>query len=194
NYAPFNILHELENNYMDIDVAEVKFSGDLRWTVIPGLEVGALAAIRYQTSTQHHHVKDQSNQAMAYRWIPTTTIRYRNPYLYTDPENPYALPISVLPEGGIYNRTDHKMTDKLFRFTGQYNKTFGKNSVSLFTGAEVSDIQRYNSWFRGWGLQYDLGESPFVNYQVFKRGQEENTPYYSMQNSRYRQVAFFGNG
>ncbi|SMG24552.1 SusC/RagA family TonB-linked outer membrane protein [Sphingobacterium psychroaquaticum] len=193
NYAPFNILHELENNYMDIDLTEVKFQGDLKWKVLPELELGALAAIRYQTSTQHHHVKDQSNQATAYRWMPTTAIRDANTYLYKDLDDPYAIPISVLPEGGIYNRTDHKMTDKLLRFTGQYNKTFDRNSISIFAGSEISDIQRYNSWFRAWGLQYDLGESPFPSYLAFKQGQERNSPYYTVANSTLRQVAFFAN-
>lgn len=191
NYAPFNILNELTNNYMDIDVAELKFMGDLKWKVIPGLELGAFGGIRYQSSAQHHHVKDQSNQATAYRWMPTTAIRDANPYLYKDPSDPYAIPVTVLPEGGIYNRTDHKMMDKLLRFTAQFDKTFNKHALAIFGGSEISDIARNNSWFRAWGMQYDLGESPFANYLAFKRGQEENSHYYSMGNTAFRQVAFF---
>ncbi|ULT22367.1 hypothetical protein KUH03_23365 [Sphingobacterium sp. E70] len=103
NYAAFNILHELENNYMDINVADLRFQGDLKWKVIPGLELGAFGSVRYQSTTQHHYVKDRSNQAMAYRAgisePENTTIRDNNPFLYTDPDDPYARPISVLPEG-----------------------------------------------------------------------------------------------
>lgn len=43
-------------------------------------------------------------------------IRDANKYLYTDPDNPYALPISVLPNGGMYKRTDNRMLDYNFRF------------------------------------------------------------------------------
>ena len=30
NYAPFNILHELDNNYMDLDVVDMKFQGEFK--------------------------------------------------------------------------------------------------------------------------------------------------------------------
>ncbi len=206
NYAAFNILHELENNYMDIDVADLRFQGDLKWKVIPGLELGAFGSVRYQSTTQHHYIKDRSNQAMAYRAgisePENTTIRDKNPFLYTDPDDPYARPISVLPEGGIYNRTDYTMFEQLFRFTAQYNKTFDQNNIlNVFAGSELTSSQRNNTWFRGWGIQYDLGESPFTDYRVFKRGQEENSPYFSVNrnnkndpsNTRYKQAAFFTN-
>lgn len=206
NYAAFNILHELDNNYMDIEVADLRFQGDLKWKVIPGLELSAFGSARYQSTAQHHYIKDRSNQAMAYRAgisePENTTIRDKNPFLYTDPDNPYARPISVLPEGGIYNRTDYTMFEQLFRFTAQYDKTFNQNHlINIFAGSEITSSHRNNTWFRGWGIQYDLGESPFTDYRVFKRGQEENSPYFSVNrnskndptNIRYRQAAFFTN-
>ncbi|WP_239018631.1 SusC/RagA family TonB-linked outer membrane protein [Sphingobacterium corticibacterium] len=205
NYAPFNILHELENNYMDVNVTDLRFQGDLKWKVVPELELGAFGSVRYQSTAQHHYVKDLSNQAQAYRAgidFGTTVIRDKNPFLYTDPDNPYAQPISVLPEGGIYNRTDYTMFEQLFRFTAQYNKTFNYNHiVSAFAGSELTASDRNNTWFRGWGLQYELGESPFTDYRVFKRGQEENTPYFHVNrnkdndptNTKYKQAAFFTN-
>ena len=42
-------------------------------------------------------------------------------------------------------------------------------------------------------MQYSMGEIPNYAYQAFKRGQEENTPYYSLTNAHQRSVAFFGN-
>ena len=35
NYAPFNILHELDNNYMDLNVVDVKFQGEVKWKALP---------------------------------------------------------------------------------------------------------------------------------------------------------------
>ena len=67
NYAPFNILHELDNNYIEINMVDVKFQGELKWKVIQGLELSALGAVRYQTSSQEHNVLDDANQAVAYR-------------------------------------------------------------------------------------------------------------------------------
>ena len=54
NYAPFNILHELDNNYMDLNVADVKFQGEIKWKALPELELSALGAVRYQASSQEH--------------------------------------------------------------------------------------------------------------------------------------------
>lgn len=45
------------------------------------------------------------------------TIRDNNNLLYTNPDNPYALPISILPEGGIYQRKDYRMLGVDFRAT-----------------------------------------------------------------------------
>ncbi len=201
NYAPFNILHELDNNYMDINAADIKFQGELRWKPIKALELGLLAATRYQQTSQQHYIKDQSNQALAYRWMPTTFIRDANPFLYTDPSDPYAVPVSVLPYGGIYNRTDNKMLTKDFRFTAAFDKTFKEiHKIYAFAGAETNSVDRNQNWFRGWGLQYDLGEIPFIDYKLFKKSQEENADYYSIDRrkngdiapARNRQVAFYG--
>ena len=67
NYSPFNILNELENNYMDLNIADVKFQGELKWKVIPSLELSVLGAVKYQGTSQEHNIKDDSNQAGAYR-------------------------------------------------------------------------------------------------------------------------------
>ncbi|WP_426789791.1 SusC/RagA family TonB-linked outer membrane protein [Sphingobacterium sp. WOUb80] len=201
NYAPFNILHELDNNYMDINAADIKFQGELKWKPIKALELGLLAATRYQQTSQQHYIKDQSNQALAYRAMPTTFIRDANPFLYKDPNDPYAVPVSVLPYGGIYNRTDNKMFTKDFRFTAAFDKTFKEiHKVYAFAGAETNSVDRNQNWFRGWGLQYDLGEIPFIDYNLFKKSQEENADYYSIDRkkngdvapARNRQVAFYG--
>ncbi|WP_368162888.1 TonB-dependent receptor plug domain-containing protein, partial [Bacteroides faecis] len=65
NYSPFNILNELENNYMDLNIADVKFQGELKWKVIPSLELSVLGAVKYQGTSQEHNIKDDSNQAGA---------------------------------------------------------------------------------------------------------------------------------
>ncbi|MGL5272417.1 MAG: SusC/RagA family TonB-linked outer membrane protein, partial [Phocaeicola sp.] len=195
NYAPFNIMHELENNYMDLNVVDLRFQAELKWKPIKGLEASVLGAAKYSATSQEHHITDYSNQAQAYRAMPTTTIRDKNPFLYTDPDNPYAVPITVLPQGGIYERTDYSMLSYDFRTTLSYNTVFAeKHIMNLFGGMEINQADRHNTWFRGWGLQYSMGEVPYYAYQVFKKGQEENSNYYSLTNAYGRSVAFFWNG
>jgi TonB-linked SusC/RagA family outer membrane protein len=192
NYAPFNIKHELENNYIDVNVVDLKFQGEVKWKILPELEVSALGAIKYSGSSMEHHIKDESNQAQAYRAMGDATIRDSNPYLYSDPDHPYDYPITVLPEGGIYNRTDNKMLGYDFRSTVNWNKVFDETHITNFMGGmELNSLERGTNWFRGWGRQYAMGDIPSYAYQVFKKGQEENSNYFTVNNTRNRNVAFF---
>ena len=198
NYCDFNIMDELENNYIDIKVTDLKFQGDINWKPIRGLEFSALAAIRHQMSRQEHNIKDESNQARAYRAgidPENSTIRDNNPYLYSDPDNPLALPETVLPKGGIYNLTEYSLTSYDFRGTVSYNADLGKNGdhiISLFGGGELNSTDRQYTWFRGWGYQYNNGGVPYLDYRLFKQSQEENAVYYSNDFTYYRNLAFFG--
>ena len=195
NYAPFNILDELEKNYIDLNIVDTKFQADLRYKPLRGLEFSALAAVRYSATSQEHNITDYSNQALAYRMMPTTTIRDNNPYLYTDPDVVNATPISILPNGGIYNRRDNRMLSYDFRFSGSYvTEINNQHIINLYAGMEINRNDRRETWFRGWGLQYSMGEIPLYAYQVFKKGQEDNSPYFGMDNLYYRNVAFFFNG
>ncbi len=101
----------------------------MKWKPITGLEFSALGAVKYSATSQEHLITDDSNQAMAYRAMPDATVRDRNPFLYTDPDNPYALPISVLPQGGIYQRTNYKMLGYDFRATGSWNHVFAEKHI-----------------------------------------------------------------
>ena len=195
NYAPFNILQELNNNYIELNVTDVKFQGELKWKVIPELEISALGAVRYQASSQEHNILDDSNQAIAYRsGLDDATIRKENGWLYTNPDNPYALPISVLPEGGIYQRQDRKMLGLDFRSTISWNHLFAeKHITNFFAGMEINNLQRSYSSFQGWGMQYSMGEIPSYVYQFFKQGIETGNKYYSLSHSETRSVAGFAN-
>ena len=194
SYADFNILNELNNNYMDLNVTDFRIQGQLNWKPIKGLDLSALGSVRYSGNSQEHSITDYSNQAMAYRAMPTTIIRDKNPLLYTNPDNPYAVPITVLPEGGIYERTDRRLLAYDFRTAATYNKIFNDTHImNLYGGMEVNSTDRRETWFRGWGMQYALGEIPYYAYQVFKKGQEDNTQYYSMENTFVRSTAFFTN-
>lgn len=195
NYAPFNILHELENNYIDLNVADVKFQGELKWKAFKGFEAAALASVRYSGTSQEHNVRDNANQAEAYRAMGTTTIRDNNSFLYKDPDDIYAEPVSVLPAGGIYQRTDNRMLSYDFRLSATYSKTIDNTHIiNAYAGMETNQIDRETTWFRGWGLQYDAGEIPFYDYLIFKKGKEDNTDYYTMEKTYYRNAAFFFNG
>lgn len=194
NFAPFNIHHELENNHMNMDVADLKFQAELKYRPIRPLELSALGAVKYAATSQEHIITDYSNQAMAYRAMDDATIRTLNPYLYTDPDNPYNLPVTILPQGGIYRKTNYKMNGYNMRLTANFNKTLQQTHITnVFGGMELDDIQRNSTFFNGWGMLYSEGELPFYVYQYFKQQIEQGGKYYSIGNTRSRSVAFFLN-
>ena len=195
NYAPFNIKDELANNYMDLNVHDFRISGSLTYKPIRQVRITLLGSAKGSSTSQEHNILDNSNQAQAYRAMGTSTIRKNNPFLYTDPDNIYALPISVLPYGGIYERTDNSFFGWDTRFSVAYNNTFNDaHIVNLYGGMETNSVDRHSTWFRGWGMQYSKGETPLYAYQVFKKGQEDNSPYYTMENTHIRSVAWFATG
>ena len=195
NYAPFNIKDELSNNYMDLNVHDFRVSGSLTYKPIRQVRITLLGSAKGSSTSQEHNILDDSNQAEAYRAMGTSTIRKNNPMLYADPDNIYALRISVLPYGGIYERTDNRFFGWDTRFSVAYNNTFNDaHIVNLYGGMETNSVDRHSTWFRGWGMQYKKGETPLYAYQVFKKGQEDNSPYYTMENTHIRSVAWFATG
>jgi len=195
NYAPFNIFHELENNYMDLNVTDFRLQGKLTYKPIRKVELSMLGAVKYSASSQEHNILDGSNQAQAYRAMGTSTIRSNNSYLYTDPDNIYALPVSILPNGGIQERADNRMLGYDFRAAVNYNDAFNDEMhiVNFYGGMETNSVDRHATWFRGWGMQYSQGEIPAYAYEAFKKGAEQNSEYFSLENTRERSAAFFAN-
>ena len=194
NYNPFNIFHELDNNYIDLNTTEFKIQGLLSWKPIAGLELNALGAIKRAQSSSEHNVTENSNQANAYRAMGNTIIRNSNPYLWTDPTNPYAVPVSVLPYGGIYDRNDYRMSSWDFRGTANYNKIFNRTHIlNVFGGIEANSIERNSSWMRAWGRMYEFGNIGNYNPDMFDKMKNEGSDYYTIGNSLEHTVAFFGN-
>lgn len=196
NYADFNIFDELDNNYITNEMVDVKFQGELEYKPIAGLSLRALGSFRYSSTQQEHYVTDRSNQAEAYRAginPENATIRASNPYLYRDPDDPSSLPQTVLPKGGILYHTLYGLRQLDFRATATYNKDIlGKYLVNVFAGYEASKIDRHTEAFQGWGMCYDNGNLPFYDWRLFKQMTEENSVYYSDQNTAVRSMAGFG--
>ncbi len=201
NYASFNIFHELDNNYIDLLVDDLKFQTDLTWRILPGWSANALGSLRYQTSSQEHYILDKSNMAMAYRAGTeygeegeNETIRDVNPYLYRDPDNPQAMKETVLPKGGIYDRTNYELMSADFRLSSSYSQEFdeGKHTLNMYGGMELNSTSRSRVWGRFWGVQFENGMSSFFDPSVFKQSKEENSPYYSFNPTLKRNLAFFG--
>ena len=202
NYTNFNIFDELESNFINVDVTDLKFQGELNIKPIlkqdQSLEFNILGSMRSVNSEQNHYVLETSNQANAYRAgiIPENAIiRSSNSYLYTDIDVPNALPESVMKEGGMLFFSKNSLKTFDFRVTGQYMKDFnnGRHLLNLYAGMEASRVDRFYQTFEAWGVVYDNGNLPSLNSKLFKQMQEENGSYYSLGNTRRRNMAYFAN-
>ena len=193
NYAPFNIMNELDNNFIKLDVVDLKFQGEVKWKPIQKIELAALGAYKFSTTTQAHEIRDFSNQAWAFRAMDDATMRDANPWLYTDPDNVNSLPVSVLPVGGFYRETKYTMNSYDFRATASYNDVYNEDHIfNFFGGMEVNSVDRKKTWFNGVGMQYDMGMLPAYDYLYFKQGNEEGSQYYTVDETFSRSVSFFG--
>lgn len=193
NFAPFNIINELDNNQINLKMADIKAQFELNWEIVKGLKYEFTGAIRYVKSDREHMIKENSNMAEAYRADYTSTIRAKNKFLYSDPDNPNLEPYSVLPYGGFYNRTENQLSNYDVRNSLKYNKSFGKHDINMILGQQIKFANRQNFSNTGYGYQYDEGGTTSVDYRILKMMLESNFDYYAMSEERDRFSAFYYN-
>ncbi len=195
NFAPFNIIDELKNNFIDLNVIDLKLQGELGYRLHKNLRYEFIGALRYVKSTREHQITENANMANAYRANENATIAARNKFLYTDPDNPSAPPVVVLPYGGFYNRTEDKLVSFDVRNSLNYTNVIGdKHSINVLLGQQVKSADRQNFSNTGYGYQYDNGGIPFVDYRILKQTIESNFVYYDMSKEFDRFAAFYLNG
>ncbi len=192
NFAPFNILNELRNNYIDLSVLDLRLQGELTWKITKDLRYEFNGAIRTAKTTQEHQILENSNMAEAYRSANTSTIRLANRFLYTDPDDPEAEPVVVLPYGGFYNREENTLLNYDFRNSLNYSRAFGSDhELNVLVGQQLKYTDRQNFNNTGYGYQYQNGGVPFVDYRILKETIEKNFPYYGMDREYDRFAAFY---
>ncbi len=193
NYAPFNIYDEVENNTLNLEVMDIRLQGDLSYKFNKQFTYNFLGALRIVNSTREHMITEHSNMANAYRADGNQTIRSGNRFLYRDPEDPEAEPVSVLPKGGFYNTATDNMKFYNIRNSLTYKNTFNsRHGVEVLVGQEVKYTDRKFASNTGYGYQYDQGGIPFIDYRILKQTIENNFPYYGMGMTYERFAGFYG--
>lgn len=197
NYAPFNIINETNNNYIDLNQLDLKLQGQLNVEIIKDLKYEFIGAVRLVKTSTEHSMTENSNVAGAYRAGANgpANVMNNNRFLYRDPDFPNLNPVTVLPEGGIYNRTDDQMNNYYLKNQLSYTHAFGSNQT-LFAvlGQELRSIDRQNAFDRGFGYQFDKGGVPFTDYRAIKQLLEANINYFGKQNKYERYASFFLSG
>lgn len=197
NYAGFNIVDEMKNNYIDLDMLDTKMQMDLSIKPIAGLEINALGAIRYVKTSREHKITDNSNMANAYRAYDNSNIIDSNNFLWSDPENPDNDPVIVMERGGFYNTQDNSLLSYYGRASVNYNKVFTKgenqHAINVLGGAEIRSTDRLDRFSNGYGYLWYTG-IPVTDYRILRKVLDSGDTYYGMTENFDRSVGFFGTG
>ncbi|MES2429632.1 MAG: SusC/RagA family TonB-linked outer membrane protein [Bacteroidota bacterium] len=193
NWAPFNIIDELKNNFIDVNVIDLKLQADAGYKFTKNLRYDFVGALRYVKSTLEHQITENSNMSNAYRSMGTQVIIDGNKFLYQDPSDPDPTKkVSVLPYGGFYNRNEDFLLNYDIRNSLTYTNTLNDlHGISLLLGQQIKYTDRQNFNNTGYGYQYENGGVPFVDYRILKKTIEANFPYYGMSKTFDRFAAYY---
>lgn len=193
NWAPFNILNELENNSLELNVIDLKLQGQLEYKPTKDLKYTFLGSSRYVASNSDHRIMEGSNVVGAYNAAETTIVRDENNFLYQDPEDPNSIPVVVLPQGGILKTGKNTLKTYTFRNTLEWSKRFDEevHGLTIYAGQEFRYADREQSENTGYGYQFDRGGTVFTDPNIIDKVIDEDLPYFEASATRQREVSFF---
>jgi len=195
NYAPFNILNEVDKNYIDLNLLDLKIQGEVGYKLSKDFRYDFIGAVRYVKTTTEHSVEEGSNMSEAYRSANSQVVRQGNKFLYYNPDYPNADPVIVLPQGGFYNRTDDEMVSYYFKNQFAWNHSFGSiHQANLVLGQEIRQVDRRNAFNNGYGYQFSKGGVAFTDYKIIKQLLEGNFNYFGMNDTHERYASFYAGG
>ncbi|MFK8269196.1 SusC/RagA family TonB-linked outer membrane protein [Capnocytophaga cynodegmi] len=190
NWAPFNILNEYQNNYLNINLLDFKIQGEASYKFNNDLEATVLLSTRQAFTATSHFIKEGSNVVQAFRANETPWVAQQNIYLIKDKDNPLLQPKVGLTHGGIFNKTENTLKSYQARFALDYNKQLGEHDIKGFGFAEIRSADRSVNPFQGYGIQYDKGNQVFTNPLIFQKLLNEGTDYFSLLERYERGVTF----
>jgi len=200
NWAKMNIIKELENNFMEIQVKDIRFQLDLDYKITPKLTYNLTGSARYANTSREHKILEGSNVVGAYKaGTPdgedgvNTLVREDNIFLYQDPNDLSAPKVSVLPNGGFLRKFTNDLTSYNLRNSVSYRDTFNeKHELEGFFGTELRVVDRNSDNFTAAGLQYDRGLTAFTDPRLIEKIINGGDSYYGFNEEKERTVGFFG--
>lgn len=190
NFAPFNILNELDNNFIKLNMVDLKVQGGLKYKIIPQLTYSVDGAYRYAKTERQHHIKERSNMVLTMQANYDNYVNGENEFLYKDPDKPGYPAVVVLPEGGFLNIGLNNLKNYYLRQNLEYDTNFGEDhSLNVFGSSEYRYTDREKPDFQGIGYQFDNGGLVNPNYRYFKKMIEAGDSYFDFDPGWERYVA-----
>ncbi|MFZ1806501.1 MAG: SusC/RagA family TonB-linked outer membrane protein [Cyclobacteriaceae bacterium] len=195
NYAPFNILEELELNFMDITVSDISAQTDFEIKPRNNISIKGVLQARYANTRRDHTVHERSNQAEAYRANSTQFIQDANNLLFRDPNNPGLNPEVVLPQGGFNYLDQNNLLNFFNRMSVNWSKTLNDiHEINVLAGEEIRFTNRLTTSATGLGVIYESGGVVITDPKIIEFFNLQNIDYYSRSEERDRFVGLFFNG
>lgn len=195
NFAPFNILHELENNFIDIRVLDVSAQTNFDFNPTDNLALNGVLQIRYATTEREHIITENANQSEAFRANGTQFIQQANNLLFNDPNNPGLNPTVVLPQGGFNYLDRNNLLNFFGRVSAEWSKTFNSvHEVNVLGGQEIRFTNRPQSSATGLGVVYESGGVVVTDPSIIEFFNLQNIDYFTLDETRDRFVGWFVNG
>ena len=192
NWAPINIINELKNNYIEVQVKDIKFQADLSYKINPNLTYNFTASSRYANTIREHNILEGSNVVGAYNADENAIVANANIFLYRDPDNIADTPKSVLPSGGILRKFTNNLTSYNIRNSFSYKNTLKDlHELDALFGQELRSVDRSSDNFTAFGLQYDRGLTAFTDPEILAKLLEGGNSYFGVNEERERTVGFF---
>ena len=193
NYVPFNIIQEIQNDYIDIKSKDLNLQLQLDYKPKDNLKFKVLANRTTITSSIVSSTTENSSYAKSFRTTSFNIIR-KNDSLYNDPNKPSnALPESTLPIGGFLNNVNIETISTTFRAQADY--TVFKNDLhklNMFGGTEIIQAESSESKFKGFGYIFESGTTVPDELALIKSIRDSESDYYSTSIFRKNQVSFYG--
>ena len=195
NFTPFNILHELDHNFIEINVIDVSAQTDFEVNPTKDISIKGVFQARYANTERDHTVHENSNQAEAYRANSTQFIQSANNLLFNDPDNPGLNPQIVLPQGGFNYLDKSDFLNFFNRISVQWNKTINvDHEINVLAGEEIRFTNRSASSSTGIGVVYESGGIVVTDPNIIEFFNLQNIDYYSLDQEKDRFVGLFLNG
>lgn len=192
NWAPFNILQELDNNYMKIDVKDIRFQFDLDWKITENLVYRLNGSARYADTKRVHNITEESNVIAAYNANASTVERDANIFLYKDPNDANLPPMPIMTNSGIKRSYSNSMTSFLLRNTLSFNEIYNDlHELDLFGGTEMRTVDRNEDYFLAQGVQFDQGLTAYPELLAMRKLLEQGSEYFNFGTQKERTLAFF---
>lgn len=193
NYAPFNILHELDHNKVELDVSEIIFQTSFDYNVLDNLSFRTSMQGRWWNSEALQSIHENSNNAEAYRALDFLFID-NNRFLFDDPDHPEDQPFSVLPNGGFRKTTKNSLTTYYMRNTLEYSPKISEDHFfNVLIGQEIRYNDRSRYYIEGWGYMFDKGGLVLTDPSFIRYLDARGINYFSVDDTRNRSWGSFIN-